>query len=142
MRMKRTAVLLLLAATLPGCRPAAEEPPPSETAQSAVPAPAASPELTDRIWIRTDPSAPVGEMRAFLTDGSLLMDSCWETYRLVRWSQTGDTLVWDEDGAEIKAEIVSLTAQELHLRLSLVDGPKDERYQPATVPFTCPDMAR
>lgn len=138
--MNRAVLLLLLLATLPACRPAEEAPAPAATPPPATSE--ASPELTEKIWIRTDPAAPVGEMRSFLPDGTLLMDSCWETYRLVRWSQSGQTLTWDEDGMEIRAEIVSLTAQELHLRLNLVDGPKDERYQPATVPFTCPDMPR
>lgn len=141
--MKRAALLLLLA-VLPACRPAEEAPAPEAAPAMEAPSPASDspPELTGTLWIRTDPSAPVGEMRAFLPDGTLLMDSCWETYRLIRWSQSGQTLTWDEEGMEIQAEIVSLSDQELHLRLNLVDGPKDERYQPATVPFTCPDMPR
>lgn len=143
--MNRAAVLLLLLATLPACRPATEEDTAAErtpVAEAPSPSPEASPELTGRMWVRTDPSAPLGEMRAFLPDGTLLMDSCWEAYRLVHWRQSGQTLTWDEDGMEIRAEIVSLTAEELHLRLNLVDGPQDQRYQPATVPFTCPDMPR
>lgn len=142
--MRRIAFLLLLL-TLPACRPAEEEnssPERTPTAEAPSPSPEASRELTGRMWVRTDPAAPVGDMRAFLSDGTLLMDSCWETYRLVHWRQSGQTLTWDEDGMEIQAEIVSLTEQELHLRLNLVDGPKDQRYQPATVPFTCPDMQR
>jgi hypothetical protein len=143
--MNRAALLLLLLATFPACRPATEKdtaPERTPVAEAPSPSPEESRELTGRMWVRTDPSAPVGEMRAFLPDGTLLMDSCWGTYRLVHWRQSGQTLTWNEDGMDIQAEIVSLTAQELHLRLNLVDGPQDQRYEPATVPFTCPDMPR
>src|SRR5262249_6373263 len=67
------------------------------------PAPASSPaspvSLTNRIWIRAGESDLPGIMRLFLTDGTLVMDSCWETYRLAKWRMDPDqTLVWNEDG--------------------------------------------
>ena len=35
-----------------------------------------------KIWLSTDASAPLGTFRIFLPDGTLVMDSCVETYRL------------------------------------------------------------
>jgi hypothetical protein len=90
----------------------------------------------------TSPDLP-GVMRIFLADGTLVMDSCWETYRLARWRMpTASELVWEEDGQEIRAEVES-RGEELVLRLHLVDGTiKEERYRPASVPYVCPDMKR
>jgi hypothetical protein len=99
--------------------------------------------LVDRAWMRSDSTDLPGILRIFLSDGTLLMDSCWETYRLSRWRMPSDTtLVWQEDTAEIRAEIVSLSAEELVLRLALASGSEEQRYRPAPVPFLCPDMPR
>lgn len=37
--------------------------------------------LTDRIWLQAEANRP-GVIRAFLSNGTLLMDSCWETFRV------------------------------------------------------------
>ncbi len=91
----------------------------------------------------TDASAPRGTLRIFLPDGTLVIDSCWETYRLARWQMIGDRqLEWHEDTARIEAQIVELAGEQLQLRLRLADGFKDETYRLAPVPFVCPDMPR
>src|SRR5262245_13035977 len=38
--------------------------------------------LTSRVWARADAIGPPGVMRVFLPNGTLVIDSCWETYRL------------------------------------------------------------
>ena len=82
-------------------------------------------------------------MRIFLSDGTLVMDSCWEVYRLAAWRPEGENgIVWSEDGQEIRAEVLEATDESLRLRLQLVDGPHDEDYVPAEVPYVCPEMAR
>src|SRR5262249_2272062 len=40
--------------------------------------------LTNRVWMRSDSTGLPGVTRIFLSDSTLLMDSCWETYRVVR----------------------------------------------------------
>ncbi len=46
-------------------------------------------------------------MRVFLPDGTLVMGSCWETYRLAQWRQVSDRfLMIVEDGQEIPTEIL------------------------------------
>ena len=48
-----------------------------------------------------------GTLRAFLSDGTLVMTSCVETYRLAPWRWVeGAQLVWEEDGRSIRAEVV------------------------------------
>jgi len=101
------------------------------------------PGLTNRVWTKVEDANLPGVMRIFLSDGTLVQDSCWETHRLSNWQLTSDTsLSWDEDGMEIAADIVSLTDDELVLSLKLVGGATEETYIAATVPYLCPDMPR
>jgi hypothetical protein len=96
--------------------------------------------LEDRVWVRTGSDLP-GSMVIFLSDGTLVQDSCWETHRLSAWKREGDTsLSWDEDGMEIRADVVSLSADELVLSLKLSGGDVEERFTPAEIPYLCPDM--
>lgn len=101
--------------------------------------------LTGRVWVRADGSDDLpGTMQVFLDDGTLVTDSCWETYRLSAWKYAGtqQAISWNEDGAEIKAEIKSLTASELVLRLDLGSDSVEQRFTAAKVPYVCPDMPK
>ncbi len=132
----RAALALLL---LAACAP---EPPEAEPEASPA-ASAPDPSFAGRVWIRADSSGLPGVMRIFLADGTLLLDSCWETYRLASWRMLSDsTLAWSEDGMEIEARVLGADEESLRLRLALVDGPHEESYRPAPVPFVCPDMPR
>lgn len=101
-------------------------------------------DLTDRVWVKEgDDSSLPGVIKIFLSDGTLVQDSCWETHRLSAWQKDGDAAVsWNEDGMDIKADIVTLSADELVLSLKLIGGDVEERYVPATVPYLCPDMPK
>ena len=101
-------------------------------------------ELTDRVWVKAGDEASLpGVVKIFLSDGTLVQDSCWETHRLSAWQKTGDNAVtWNEDGMDIKADIVTLSADELVLSLKLTGGDVEERYTPATVPYVCPDIPK
>jgi hypothetical protein len=93
-----------------------------------------------KTWLSTDSSAPLGTIRIFLPDGTLLMDSCVETYRLARWtSMNGTRIAWEEDTARIEADVTQAAADVLELRLHLRSEVKVERYRLAQVPFVCPD---
>jgi hypothetical protein len=82
-------------------------------------------------------------MRVFLADGTLIDDSCWETYRLSEWTMESDsTLRWQEDASEIRADILTLNEEALTLRLRLTSGTEEQRFVPATMPYVCPDMPR
>src|SRR3569623_805221 len=100
--------------------------------------------LTDKVWVKAGQTSDLpGVIKIFLSDGTLVQDSCWETHRLSAWQQTGaKSLRWNEDGADIKADIVTLTADELVLSLKLKGGAVEEHYVPAPVPSTCPDMPK
>ena len=99
--------------------------------------------LTNRVWIKTDSGDLPGVIRIFLSDGTLVQDSCWETHRLSSWKMLSDTkLSWSEDGTEIAANIAALTADKLTLVLQLKGGAVEEHYAAAPVPSVCPDMPK
>jgi hypothetical protein len=98
-------------------------------------------DLTNRVWVKSGDDASLsGVIKIFLSDGTLVQDSCWETHRLSSWHASEDmSLRWDEDGMEIKAEVVTLNAGELVLKIAGMD---EERYVPAAVPYVCPDIPK
>jgi hypothetical protein len=99
--------------------------------------------LADRVWIRTDSTGMPGVARVFLGDGTLIMDSCWETYRLAPWRALGDSAVsWTEDGATIRAGVTLSGPDRLTLRLALTGGTEEEHYRRTSAPFVCPEMRR
>jgi hypothetical protein len=99
--------------------------------------------LVNTVWVRSDEGGPLGEMRIFLADGTLVQDSCWEVYALRSWRRTSeDEIVLVED-IEIPARIVALSPDELRLSLSLVGGERQEvAYRKGTVPYICPEMKK
>lgn len=139
----RTRLALLALFLLCGCR--------TDAAAPAAPAPSSgnteptstAPSFVGKAWMGEGSKDLPGVLRIFLPDGTLVMDSCWETYRLAQWRMdSGGKLVITEDGMEIPAEVLSASDGELKLRLTLVDGTKEETYRPASVPYLCPDMPR
>jgi len=100
--------------------------------------------LTGRVWVETSPSSGLpGVMLVFLPNGTLLMDSCWETYALRNWTRTApDAIAWDEDGAKVTAKVQSVSASQLTLKIKAGRDVVEHRYTSATVPYVCPDMKR
>ena len=100
--------------------------------------------LLNKVWVRSDADAALpGPMQIFLADGTMVSDSCWETYRLSNWQQLSETeIAWDEDGMTISADIASLTSDELVLSLKLMGGVEEQRFTPANAPYVCPDMEK
>ena len=143
----KTALFALLAmwgVGLGGSMPArAEEAAVDDAVKVAAEAGKTAPEFTDRVWVKSDSGDLPGVIRIFLSDGTLVQDSCWETHRLSPWQMSNGTeLKWNEDGVEIKAHIADLTADRLTLVLDLKGGPVPEHYAAAPVPSVCPDMPK
>ncbi|MDP1731299.1 MAG: hypothetical protein Q8L54_09020 [Devosia sp.] len=99
--------------------------------------------FSNRVWVKADTGDLPGVIRIFLSDGTLVRDSCWETHRLSQWRMTSDTgFSWNEDGMDIAAEIVSVSASDLVLSVNLGGHAVEERYTAAAVPYVCPDMPK
>jgi hypothetical protein len=117
----------------------------AQEAEGMTSAPMIGASLTEKFWVQSEEDAGLpGSMVLFLSEGTMLQDSCWETYRLSNWKMTGeDSLSWQEDTMTIEADIVELNEAELILALHLVgDETVEKRYTASPVPFVCPDMPR
>lgn len=118
-------------------------PSPEPALAGAEPAAPAIDPLTDRLWTLTPGDGRPGVIRLFLSSGAMLQGSCVETYRVSEWRRDeAGKVVWNEDGAEISADIVAVDDAGLTLGLNLADGQKIETYAPADAPFVCPDLPR
>ena len=126
----------------PPPQPAAAQPP-SPTGAAAGNDEPANPAFIGRIWRSSSPGNPLGTIVVFLPDRTMLMDSCFETYRIAQWKRLDDRRIeWTEDAARIEAEIVEVGESALRLRLHLGGEVQEVAYRLADVPMVCPDMPR
>lgn len=100
----------------------------------------ANPAFIGRIWRSSMPGNPLGSILIFLPDRTLLMDSCFETFRVSKWGVAGNRIRWLEDTVPIEAEVITPSPNELTLRIPGQD--RDQTYIAMTDPWTCPDMPR
>ncbi len=99
--------------------------------------------VEDRVWIDADPDAPLGTLRAFLSDGTLVMTSCVETWRLAPWRWVeGATLVWEEDGRNLRAEVAMAGRDEMALVIDPGGESLSRSYRAARAPVVCPDLPK
>ena len=117
------------------------EPAPSAAAPAATPTnEPADPAFVGKVWISTTLGAPLGSMMIFMPDRTLVMDSCFETYRLSKWGVAGERIRWLEDTIPIEASIEMPRPHQLILKVA---GRDDEQsFTTANVPYTCPDMPK
>jgi hypothetical protein len=131
------AALIALACLCCGCQGRG-----ASTAQIVIDA-SKDDKLINRVWMRTDGDDNPGRKLIFLGNGTLVQDSCWEPYRLSTWRREAPNRVrWTEDTAAVQAEIQTISDTELVLRLVVPTEIQAQHYQPATVPYVCPDMKR
>ena len=123
----------------PPPQPAAAQPP-SPTGAAAGNDEPANPAFIGRIWRATTRGGPLGSIVVFLPDRTLLMDSCFETYRVSKWGVAGERIRWLEDTIPIEAEVITPGPDELTLRIAGQD--REQTYIAMTEPYTCPDMPR
>ena len=139
---------VILAASWIGCTPPQDRTTPTV---ADTPAPAASASglaggpLVSTVWRSTNPTGrPLGSFYLFLPNGTLVMTSCVETYRLATWrAESANRLTIVEDTeVEYTADIQALSEDSLSLRLHLRSEQLDLTFEPAQAPFVCPDLPR
>ena len=98
--------------------------------------------VENRVWIEETEGAPKGSLRAFLSDGTMVMTSCVETYRLAPWRWVeGGTMAWEEDGRVLRAEVAVVERDQLGMLIDLGDGEQlSQRFRAAKAPVVCPDL--
>jgi hypothetical protein len=142
MRLLTSFAMLALCACSGGSQrpsqPAAAQPPaPSAATQGDDPV---NPAFMGRVWRATDRGVPLGTIMVFLPDRTLLMDSCFETYRVSKWGVAGDRIRWLEETVPLEAEVVTPSQDELILKIAGQN--REQRYMAMTDPYTCPDMPK
>lgn len=144
LRANAGALTLLL---LSACEPSAEmshavgpiESRPASSASESTGA--ALPAFVGKTWMSMDRGQPLGTILIFLPDKSLLMDSCFETFRVVEWGVvSADTIRWREDAIPIQARWSQPTPDSLTLKIAGMD--ETRTFVAASVPYLCPDMPR
>ena len=99
-----------------------------------------NPAFVGRVWRTAERGVPLGAIMIFLPDRTLLMDSCFETYRVSKWGVAGDRIRWLEDTVPIEAEVVTPGKDELTLKIAGQN--REQHYIAITDPYTCPDMPK
>ena len=99
-----------------------------------------NPAFVGRVWRTAERGVPLGAIMIFLPDRTLLMDSCFETYRVSKWGVAGDHIRWLEDTVPIEAEVVTPGKDELTLKIAGQN--REQHYIAITDPYTCPDMPK
>jgi hypothetical protein len=129
------------------CACSGPAPPPQTATQTAPAAKSASTAevplngaFVGRAWIATTPGSARGSMVVFLPDRTLLMDSCFETFRLTKWGVARERIRWLEDIVPLEADVSMPSPNELTLQIVGQDRP--QTYVAASVPYVCPDMPR
>jgi hypothetical protein len=138
-RLLRALALLAGAAALNACDQRSAAPPPAKQATPG--ADYALPPFVGKVWMSTTRGKPLGSIMIFLPDNTLLMDSCFETFRVAEWGVISeDTIRWREDAIPIEAQYMQPTKNSLRLKISGMAA--EETYVTASVPYVCPDMPR
>lgn len=130
---------LLLVLSLCACSHP-EAPAASPPASSTEPPARAQLPFVGKVWAATTRGSPLGAIKIFLPDGTLLMDSCFETYRLSEWGTVPGGIRWIEDTIPIQAEVTQPSPEELVLHMA--GRTRQEFYVTASVPYVCPDMPK
>ena len=108
-------------------------------------APASTDRLINKVWrITSPPDRAPGSFYIFLSDGTLVMTSCVETYRLATWRADGVSrlMIAEDPGVQYPAEIRDVRDREAHLRLILKSEQVELTLTQADAPFVCADMPR
>lgn len=137
---KLLRVLTLLAAaclTLAGCAA-----PPASTQQPAAtetPAPASADKTlnaVNRVWkVSASPDIQVGQLYAFLSEGTLVVAAGNGTPSFGKWSAKDGGLEMVEEGIAYAVDIVALSPSELRIRIHNPGKPTEITLVPAEEPF-------
>lgn len=119
-------------------KPAPSPPTATQTKSSAA-------RWVNKVWRVTAPTdrAP-GSFYIFLSDGTLVMTSCVETYRLATWRAESDgrIRIAEDKITRYHAEIRQVSDRQLSLRLDLKNEQVALTLEAADVPYVCPDLRR
>lgn len=134
------ALCALCACSGPAAPPQGATPSPPAGASTEAADPPLNGAFVGRAWISTTPGSARGSMIIFLPDRTLLMDSCFETFRLMKWGVARGRIRWLEDIVPLEADVAMPSRNELTLQI--VGQDRLQTYVAASAPYVCPDMPR
>ena len=138
MAARTLAIILIAILALAACdrsgepqsaapRPVAESAPPPPPAL-----PDAAPTFVNQVWeVAESRQVARGELRVFLSDGTLVMTSPHATPAFGRWRYEGGRLTIVEEGREYPTDILSLSASAFRIRMNGPGEPVEILFAPA-----------
>ena len=135
--MKPLVLLMILStmATIPACsaRDTSQEATDTRPTEEAPPSAPAS--FVNRVWVVAEsPQVAQGELRVFLSGGTLVMTSPHATPAFGTWSYKDGSLKITEEGQEYAVEILELTRDSFRIRIHSPGEPVVIRFAPAEQP--------
>jgi heat shock protein HslJ/uncharacterized membrane protein len=105
----------------------------TEPAPAAAQAPTESePSFVNKVWaVAESRQVAVGDLRTFLSDGTLVMTSSHATPAFGAWRYDGSRLTIVEDGLEYPTDILELTEQTFRIRMHGPGEPVEILFAPA-----------
>jgi hypothetical protein len=120
----------------PSTDPPRPTPPPGGTASTQAPA-----SFINRVWtVAQSEQVAVGELRVFLSDGTLVMASTRGTPAFGTWTYQGGQLAITEEGRKYSVEILELTSDTFHIRIRGPGDPVVIRFRQAESPRLSGDL--
>ena len=98
----------------------------------------------DRVWVVAESEqVALGEVRVFLSDGTLVMASPHATPTFGSWSYQDERLTITEEGQQYDVDILELTRDTFRIRMHSPGEPVVIRFEPAAGrPITLPDTLK
>jgi hypothetical protein len=134
--LTRVLRAIAVASLTAGCTVDAPSAPPGETAATRAPA-----SFINKVWtVAESEQVAVGELRVFLSDGTLVMASSHSTPAFGTWNYQGGQLAITEEGLTYSVEILELTQDTFHIRIRSPGDPVVIRFRPAESPELSGDL--
>lgn len=135
MRAQVLGIVLSTLLSVAGCSSPDSSPGVSARATREAASTNTPPSFLNRVWVVVESQqvAP-GELRVFLSDGTLVMASAHGTPSLGRWRPRDAHLTITEEGLEYDAEIIELSQDVFRIRIHSPGEPVDILFKPAAQP--------
>jgi hypothetical protein len=135
--MKALVLLMILTtmATIPACTTRDTSREASDTRPTDEGPPAAPASFVNRVWVVAEsPQVAQGELRVFLSEGTLVMASPHGTPAFGTWSYKGGSLKITEESQEYAVDILELTRDSFRIQMHSPGEPVVIRLAPAEQP--------
>ncbi len=135
MSVRVLGILVAALLAIAGCSPPDSSHTVSDRATTQGPSLGAPAPFVNRVWVVAESKqvAP-GELRVFLSEGTLVMASPHGTPALGLWRYDGGRLRITEEGRDYQVEIRELNENVFRIRIHSPGEPVDIRFQPAGQP--------